>query len=205
MTFRKELVWREFAYHLMWHSPHMLDQNWRAEWNGFPWRDDPGAPDLLAWKQGRTGIPMVDAGLREMYVTGRMHNRARMVVASYLTKHMQTHWRQGQHWFAECLSDWDVVSNAMGWQWVAGCGPDAAAYFRIFNPVPQQKKSDADDAYIHRWIAEGQRHPHPDALSFFDAVPHSWNLSPDALYPAPIVDLTEGRRAALDLYENRTF
>jgi deoxyribodipyrimidine photo-lyase len=205
LHFRKELVWREFAYHLMWHSPQMLDQNWRSEWDSFPWQDDPDAPALLAWKQGRTGIPLVDAGLREMYVTGRMHNRARMVVASYLTKHMQTHWRQGLEWFADCLTDWDVASNAMGWQWVAGSGPDAAPYFRIFNPVTQQMKFDGDNAYIHRWIAEGQRHPHPDALRYFEAVPRSWTLSPDAPYPAPIVDLAEGRRAALDLYENRSF
>jgi deoxyribodipyrimidine photo-lyase len=198
--FLKELVWREFAYHLMWHSPHMLTENWRPEWSDFPWSQDQG--DLWQrWSQGRTGIALVDAGLREMYVTGQMHNRVRMIVASYLTKHLMLHWRMGQAWFQDCLTDWDPASNAMGWQWVAGSGPDAAPYFRIFNPDTQADKFDPDGLYRKRWLAEGQRAPTPTALSYFDAVPRSWGLSPDHLYPNPIVSLADGRQRALAAYE----
>lgn len=203
-TFLRELVWREFAYHLMWHSPHMLTDNWRRDWDGFPWSETEGAA-VLRWKQGRTGIELVDAGMREMYVTGRMHNRARMIVASYLTKHMLTHWRIGQAWFADCLIDWDPASNAMGWQWVAGSGADAAPYFRVFNPDGQRDKFDADRRYIRRWIAEGQARPPATALAFFDAVPRAWGLGPDAAYPAPVVGLGEGRARALDAYGSRGF
>lgn len=202
--FLKELVWREFAYHLVWHTPHILTENWRAEWNGFPWRTDPDASDVLAWRQGRTGVPFVDAGLREMYVTGRMHNRARMVVASYLTKHMLCDWRIGQAWFEDCLTDWDPASNAMGWQWVAGSGPDAAPYFRVFNPETQLDKFDKDGVYRKRWIAEGQAHPGPEAASYFDAVPKGWGLSQEAAYPTePIVPLADGRTRALAAYQDR--
>jgi len=200
----KELVWREFAYHLMYHTPQLLDRSWRSEWEAFPWleEEDEG---VLRWKQGRTGILFVDAAMREMYVTGRMHNRARMNVASYLTKHMMHHWRIGMNWFAECLTDWDPASNAMGWQWAAGCGPDAAPYFRVFNPETQLKKFDPDGAYARRWIAEGQDRPGADALSYFDAFPPSWGLSPDDAYPAPLVGLAEGRKRALAAYEAREF
>lgn len=201
--FLKELVWREFAYHLMYHTPHLLHQSWRAGWERFPWSDDPAAPDFTAWKQGRTGIRLVDAAMREMYVTGRMHNRARMIAASYLTKHLLTHWRLGMDWFAECLTDWDPASNAMGWQWVAGCGPDAAPYFRVFNPDTQAEKFDPDGAYRHRWIAEGSASPHPDARAYFDAVPRAWDLAPDAPYPEPIVGLANGRARALAAFEAR--
>ncbi len=201
--FLQEVVWRDFAYHLMWHTPQMLTQNWRPGWDSFPWSRDENSAQVLAWKQGRTGIPFVDAAMREMYVTGRMHNRARMVAASVLTKHLMVHWSVGQRWFAECLTDWDPASNAMGWQWVAGCGPDAAPFFRIFNPQSQQEKFDPDGAYVTRWIAEGHSNPHPDALSFFDAVPRSWGLSPEAPYPAPIVDLKTGRARALEAYAAR--
>lgn len=198
--FLKELVWREFAYHLMWHSPHILNENWRPEWADFPWSQE--QDDLWQrWSQGRTGIALVDAGLREMYVTGQMHNRVRMIVASYLTKHLMLHWRMGQAWFQDCLTDWDPASNAMGWQWVAGSGPDAAPYFRIFNPDTQAEKFDPDGLYRKRWLAEGQRPPTPTALSYFDAVPRSWGLSPNHLYPNPIVSLPEGRQRALAAYE----
>ena len=135
--FLKELVWREFGYHLLYHTPHIVDQNWRPEWNRFPWRED--NEDAEAWRRGMTGIEMVDAGMREMYVTGTMHNRTRMLVASFLTKHLMTDWKIGEDWFRECLIDWDIASNAMGWQWAAGSGPDAAPYFRIYNPEIQAK------------------------------------------------------------------
>lgn len=201
-TFLKEVVWREFAYHLLYHTPHIASRNWRDGWDSFPWRRD--HPQLLRWKQGRSGITVIDAAMRELYVTGRMHNRARMLVGSYLTKHMMTHWQAGLDWFADCLVDWDPAANAMGWQWVAGCGPDAAPYFRVFNPDTQAQKFDPDNAYRARWVAELCRTPSPDALSFFKACPESWALSPDMAYPrTPIVDLAEGRKHALAAYENR--
>ena len=200
--FLKELVWREFAYHLVWHTPHITHRNWRDGWGTFPWQTDDTSDAVLRWKQGRTGVPFVDAAMREMYVTGRMHNRARMIVASYLAKHMLCHWRVGQGWFADCLTDWDPASNAMGWQWVAGCGPDAAPYFRVFNPESQRGKFDPDGAYIRTWIAEGQAQPTATALSYFDAVPESWGLSADDSYPTePIVGLAVGRQRALGAYE----
>ncbi|MGC1496052.1 MAG: deoxyribodipyrimidine photo-lyase [Sulfitobacter sp.] len=203
--FLKEVVWREFAYHLMHHTPHMLKSNWREEWEAFPWKTDAESADVLAWKQGRTGIVFVDAAMREMYVTGRMHNRARMIVASYLTKHLMTDWRVGMAWFEECLIDWDPASNAMGWQWAAGSGPDASPYFRVFNPDTQLDKFDKHREYASRWIAEGRSNPHKDALAFFDAIPRSWALSPDDPYPDPIVALDEGRKRALAAYQDRGF
>jgi deoxyribodipyrimidine photo-lyase len=137
-SFLRQLVWREFAYHLMYHTPQLVSGNWKPEWDAFPWNTARDAPEVQAWLQARTGIPVVDAGLRQMYVTGRMHNRARMIVASYLTKHLMTHWKIGMEWFEDCLIDWDPACNAMGWQWVAGYGTDAYPFFRIFIPVTQQ-------------------------------------------------------------------
>ncbi|WP_136441306.1 cryptochrome/photolyase family protein [Pacificoceanicola onchidii] len=203
--FLKELAWREFAYHLMWHTPHMLSDNWREEWQAFPWSGDESRPEVIAWKQGRTGIAFVDAGMREMYVTGRMHNRVRMIVGSYLTKHLMAHWKIGMRWFEDCLIDWDPASNAMGWQWVAGCGPDAAPYFRVFNPDTQAEKFDPDKAYRDRWLSEGRLIPSETALSYFDAIPQSWPIAASDPYPAPVVALDAGRRAALNAYENRGF
>ncbi|MGH1353942.1 MAG: cryptochrome/photolyase family protein [Thalassovita sp.] len=204
-TFLKEVVWREFAYHLAHHTPHMLTENWREGWDRFPWQTDPNAPEVIAWKQGRTGIAVIDAAMREMYVTGQMHNRARMVVASFLTKHLMTHWRIGQDWFADCLTDWDPASNAMGWQWVAGSGPDAAPFFRIFNPMTQAKTHDPQGQYVQKWLAEGQKSPPETALAYFDAVPRSWHLSPSDPPSAPIVALADGRKRALSAYETRDF
>ncbi|NHQ75957.1 deoxyribodipyrimidine photo-lyase [Roseovarius gahaiensis] len=204
-TWLKELVWREFAYHLAWHTPRIMRDNWRPEWDGFPWNTDEDDPQVIAWKQGRTGIPFVDAAMREMYVTGKMHNRARMIVASYLTKHLLSHWRIGQKWFEDCLTDWDPASNAMGWQWAAGSGPDATPYFRVFNPETQATKFDPDGTYLRRWIAEGQSQPSQTALSYFEAIPRSWKLRPDETYPDPVVGVKDGRARALDAYENRGF
>ena len=184
--FLKELVWREFAYHLAYHSPHIVTRNWWADRDNFAWRGD--NPDAERWRRGMTGEPVVDAAMRQMYVTGTMHNRARMVVASYLTKHLLTDWRVGQAWFAECLTDWDPASNAMGWQWVAGSGPDAAPYFRIFNPATQAEKYDPDGLYQARWLGE---------RGYFDAVPKAWGLEPGAPYPKPMIGLAEGRARAL--------
>ncbi|MFN7003159.1 MAG: cryptochrome/photolyase family protein [Roseinatronobacter sp.] len=200
-TFLKEVVWREFAYHLIYHTPHITSKSWRDGWDAFPWRSE--HPDVLRWKQGRTGIEVVDAAMREMYVTGRMHNRARMLVGSYLTKHMLTDWRVGLDWFAECLVDWDPAANAMGWQWVAGSGPDAAPYFRIFNPDTQADKFDPKRAYRRAWVAELSKTPPDTALQLFDACPRKWGMNKDQDYPAPLVDLAEGRNRALDAYQNR--
>ncbi len=190
-TFLKQLVWREFAWHLLWHRPDIVSRNWRDGWDRFPWRAD--NEDAEAWRRGATGEPMVDAGMRELYVTGQMHNRVRMLTASYLTKHLLTDWRVGQAWFEDCLIDWDPASNAMGWQWVAGSGPDASPYFRIFNPATQAQKFDPQGQYrAHYLQGDG-------AAQFFEAIPQSWQLSgqrPDT----PIIALDAGRKRALAAY-----
>ena len=201
-TFCKELAWRDFAHHLAHHTPRLTRSNWKPDWDDFPWRGD--SADAEAWRRGRTGLPVVDAAMREMFVTGRMHNRARMLVASYLTKHMLTHWRIGCDWFADCLVDWDPANNAMGWQWVAGSGPDASPFFRIFNPETQARKFDPKDVYQDRWVAEIAATPSDVALSYFDAVPRSWGLAPDDPYPEePLVGLAEGRARALEAFRAR--
>jgi deoxyribodipyrimidine photo-lyase len=168
-VFLKELVWREFAYHLVHHFPHITSRNWKPEWDAFPW------------------------------------NRDITPEASYLTKHLMTDWKIGLDWFADCLIDWDPASNAMGWQWAAGSGPDAAPYFRVFNPVSQLDKFDPDHLYPRRWIAEGQGTPSATALSYFAAVPRRWNIGPSDPYPAPVVAVDEGRKRALSAYEGRGF
>ncbi len=197
-TYLKELIWREFAYHLLHHTPHIATANWRPEWDSFPWRGDNA--DAERWRQGMTGEPFVDAAMREMYVTGTMHNRGRMIVASYLTKHLMTDWRVGLDWFADCLTDWDPAANAMGWQWAAGSGPDASPYFRIFNPATQVEKFDTSGVYRRRFIAEMSPDPGPEALAYFKAAPRKWRLDPNAPYPAPIIALSEGRDRALAAY-----
>jgi deoxyribodipyrimidine photo-lyase len=199
--FLEELAWREFAYHLLWHTPRLETANWREDWDRFPWRGD--NEDAERWRRGMTGYEMVDAAMREMYVTGTMHNRTRMLAASFLTKHLLTDWRVGDAWFRDCLIDWDVASNALGWQWTAGSGPDAAPYFRVYNPETQAAKFDPDRRYRDRFIAEGRARPHADALSYFEAIPRSWNLAPDQPYPAPVIGLAEGRALALRAYERR--
>ncbi|PZQ47904.1 MAG: deoxyribodipyrimidine photolyase [Rhodovulum sulfidophilum] len=199
-TFRRELLWREFAWHLIWHDPELPTRNWRRDWDAFGWRKDNA--DAEAWRRGMTGEPMVDAGMRELFVTGRMHNRVRMIVASYLTKNLLTHWRVGLDWFADCLTDWDPAANAMNWQWVAGSGPDAAPFFRVFNPATQAEKFDPDRAYRRRFLADfGGRRPEPEALDFFAAAPRAWKLDPAAPAPAPLVDLGDSRKRALGAYE----
>ena len=200
-SFLRELAWREFGYHLMHHGPQITFANWRPEWDSFPWRGD--NPDAERWRRGMTGEPLVDAAMREMYVTGTMHNRARMIAASYLTKHLLTHWKVGLDWFADCLTDWDPAANAMGWQWVAGSGPDSAPFFRIFNPAGQAGKFDADASYRRRFVAELSKQPGPEALGFFQAVPRSWGLLSGQPYPKPVMDLARGREAALAAYGAR--
>ena len=190
--FLKELVWREFAWHLHWHSPTLPTDNWREKWNAFPWRQDNDLAE--AWRRGETGVELVDAGMREMYATGTMHNRVRMIVASYLTKHLLTDWRVGRAWFEDTLIDWDPASNAMGWQWVAGCGPDAAPYFRIFNPDTQAETYDASRSYRSLYLDQGMK----GARDFLNAIPKSWNVKRPS---SPIVALKDGRARALAAYE----
>lgn len=200
-VFLKELVWREFAYHLAYHTPHIITRNWNEAWNGFAWQED--GPHTQRWKQGRTGIQLVDAAMREMYVTGTMHNRGRMIVASYLTKHMMTHWSVGAKWFEDCLIDWDPASNAMGWQWAAGSGPDAAPFFRIFNPDTQAEKFDANQQYRAKMLAEVYTSHGAEALDYFEAIPQRWMLSASDAYPSPLVELKAGRERALSALAQR--
>lgn len=192
-TFLWELGWRDFARDLYFHAPQMDRQAWRAEWDDFPWCGD--NPDAGLWRRGLTGIDMVDAGMRELYATGRMHNRVRMIVASFLTKHLLTHWRIGLDWFADTLTDWDPASNAMNWQWVAGSGPDAAPYFRVFNPDTQAAKFDPQGDYRRYWLTG------PGDALFRAAIPLSWRI-PRAR-PAPVIGLAEGRARALTAYAAR--
>lgn len=193
--FLREIAWREFARELFHAAPDMDHSCWRPEWNDFPWRrDNAEAED---WRRARTGVPMVDAGLRELFVTGRMHNRVRMIAGSYLTKHLMTDWRVGLDWFARTLTDWDAASNAMNWQWVAGCGPDASPYFRVFNPDTQAQKFDADGRYRDHWL-------NPDAggaQDFARAAPLSWQVDL-ARRPVPAISLSQGRARALTAYED---
>lgn len=192
--FLSEVCWREFARELMFETPDMDRSCWRKEWNEFPWRAD--NDDAEAWRRGRTGVPIVDAGMRELYVTGRMHNRVRMITASYLTKHLLTDWRVGLAWFEHCLADWDAASNAMNWQWVAGCGPDASPYFRIFNPETQAEKFDGKSQYQDHWM----RPDASGAREFAAAIPRAWDL--DLTKRAmPRISLAEGRARALTAYE----
>ncbi|MDE2150267.1 MAG: deoxyribodipyrimidine photo-lyase [Gammaproteobacteria bacterium] len=190
--FLRELGWREFAHHLLYHFPHTPQANFNPRFDAFPWNAD--APAVLErWQRGRTGIPLVDAGMREMWHTGWMHNRVRMVVASFLTKNLRQHWRHGARWFWDTLVDADLANNTLGWQWVAGCGADAAPYFRIFNPYLQAARFDRDAAYIKRWI--------PELAALPAKVPHEAWKHPAALaacgYPTPMVEVAASRDMAL--------
>lgn len=197
--FLSEVIWREFAWHLLLDFPQMAQRPWRAEWEGFAWRD--ASADLVAWQQGRTGVALVDAGLREMRVTGRMHNRVRMVVASWLTKHLLTDWRLGLAHFEDSLTDWDPASNAMNWQWVAGCGPDASPFFRIFNPEKQALQYDPQGHYRAQWLAGWRGAPLATgpARAYFDTLPSDWKV-PERWVAAPTGVLDQGRNRALAAY-----
>lgn len=196
--FRSEIGWREFSYHLLHYNPELARKNFQPRFDHFPWRDD--ATALLAWQRGLTGYPIIDAGMRELWQTGTMHNRVRMIVASFLIKHLLIDWRQGEAWFWDTLCDADPASNAASWQWVAGSGADAAPYFRVFNPVLQGTKFDPDGAYVRRYVPElaGLTTPHihtpwlaPPAMLSRAGVQLGGN------YPAPIIDLDAGRQRAL--------
>ena len=192
----RELGWREFAHHLLYHFPQSCTENFNARFDGFAW----AAPDeaqITRWQQGRTGIPLVDAGMRELRHTGWMHNRVRMVVASFLTKNLRQHWLHGARWFWDTLVDADLANNTLGWQWVAGCGADAAPYFRVFNPVTQAKKFDPEGVYLRRWLSELADVP-------LDLLHEPWK-DPTVLarsgYPAPLLDLAVSRQNALGAYQ----
>jgi deoxyribodipyrimidine photo-lyase len=196
--FLSELGWREFSYHLLFFNPHMPDEALDARFRRFPWRK--GESDYRAWTRGRTGIPIVDAGMRELWTTGWMHNRVRMIAASFLIKHLGIDWRRGEAWFWDTLADADLANNAQGWQWVAGCGADAAPFFRIFNPVLQGRKFDPEGTYIRRWVPELARLPLKYVHAPWEADPASLAGSGIKLgdnYPLPLVDLAAGRDRAL--------
>lgn len=196
--FLTELGWREFAYHLLYHFPQITDRPLREEFDRFPWQTDEKA--WTAWKRGCTGYPLVDAGLRELWTTGWMHNRVRMVVGSFLVKNLRQSWTAGARWFWDTLVDADLASNTLGWQWVAGCGADAAPYFRIFNPVSQGLKFDPEGAYVRRWVPELARLSAPDLHAPWEASPLTLRAAGVTLgrdYPRPIVDHATTRTAAL--------
>jgi len=199
--FLRQLAWREFAMHVLVHSPRSAHEPWNEAFRRFPWRED--ETSLRAWQRGKTGYPIVDAGMHELWRTGWMHNRVRLIVASFLTKHLLIHWREGAAWFWDTLVDADLANNTMGWQWVAGSGTDAAPYFRVFNPTLQGKKFDPDGAYVRRWVPALRRVPPP-------WIHEPWKGSPLALreagvalgetYPLPIVEHEAARERALSAY-----
>ncbi len=200
-AFLRQLVWREFAYDQLVHFPHMVDMPMRKAYAAFPWADDPQA--LARWKAGQTGYPLVDAGMRELWETGMMHNRVRMVAASFLVKHLLLPWTEGAAWFRQTLVDADTANNAMGWQWVTGSGFDAAPYFRIFNPSAQSRRFDPEGSYIRRWIPELRQLP--DALihepwKAASGVLDQCGLAPDSPYRKPVVDHAFARERALEAY-----
>ncbi|MBO6784792.1 MAG: deoxyribodipyrimidine photo-lyase [Alphaproteobacteria bacterium] len=197
----RELAWRDFNHHLLFHFPKIATENWKDRFDDFPWADNPDG--LAAWQEGRTGYPIVDAGLRELWHTGWMHNRVRMVVGSFLIKDLMVDWREGEAWFWDTLVDADLANNAGNWQWVAGSGADAAPFFRIFNPVSQGEKFDPDGAYVREWVPELSELP--------DKWIHKpWEAPDDVLadagvslgddYPEPVVDHAAARERALEAY-----
>jgi deoxyribodipyrimidine photo-lyase len=197
-VFAGELIWRDFAAYLLWHHADLGERPLRAEYEKLPWRDDAAA--LRAWQRGQTGVPIVDAGMRQLWQTGWMHNRVRMIVASFLVKHLLIDWREGAAWFMDTLVDADLAANSMNWQWVAGTGIDSQPFFRVFNPVSQGQRFDADGAYVRRFV--------PEIAALPDKFLHApWQAPPLLLreagvtlgktYPAPIIDLTAGRERAL--------
>ncbi len=201
-AFLRQLGWREFAHHLLWHFPHTVDRPLREPFAAFPWREAPD--DLTAWRRGRTGYPFVDAAMRCLWATGWMHNRARLVAGSFLVKDLLLPWQDGAVWFWDTLVDADLANNTLGWQWVAGCGADAAPYFRIFNPVAQGRRFDPDGAFVRAWV--------PELAGLPDAWIHEpWKAPADLLaaagvrpgetYPTPVVDHGEARSRALAAYE----
>lgn len=193
--FISELGWREFSHHLLFHYPHTSNQNLVAKFDNFKWAK-PNPKLLKAWQQGKTGVPIIDAGMRELYATGWMHNRVRMIVASFLCKNLRYHWLEGAQWFWDTLLDANLANNTQGWQWTAGTGADAAPYFRIFNPVTQSEKFDSQGKYIHRWVPELAQLPAPAVFAPWEHAELTKKFAP--LYPSrPLIDLKTSREAAL--------
>jgi deoxyribodipyrimidine photo-lyase len=198
-VYLRELGWREFASHLLYHFPRTTDAPLRADYATFPWAKDPVG--LRAWQRGRTGYPVVDAGMRQLWATGWMHNRVRMIVASFLVKDLRVTWLEGARWFWDTLVDADLAANTLGWQWAAGCGADAAPYFRIFNPTTQGEKFDPDGQYVRQWVPELSRLPAADIHVPAEADERALERAGITLgrdYPEPIVDHSEARKLALE-------
>jgi deoxyribodipyrimidine photo-lyase len=199
--FLAEIGWREFAHHLLFHFPGTTSEPLREQFRAFPWQDN--AELLAAWQRGLTGYPFVDAGMRELWATGWMHNRVRMVVGSFLVKDLLIDWRRGAEWFWDTLVDADLANNTLGWQWVAGCGADAAPYFRVFNPVAQGEKFDPKGDYVRRWVPELAGLPakwihRPDEAPA--SVLAEAGVEPGLTYPRPVVSHEMARRVALEAY-----
>jgi deoxyribodipyrimidine photo-lyase len=200
-AFRRELAWRDFNMHVYCHFPELPTTPWQQAFKAFPFKDD--TVGLRAWQRGRTGYPLVDAGMRELWQTGWMHNRVRMVVASFLIKHQLIDWRQGEAWFWDTLVDADPAQNAGNWQWVAGCGFDAAPFFRIFNPILQGIKFDPEGAYIRRWVPELGKLSNKELNEPWKAAPsrlHQSGIELGRDYPLPIVNHDDARKRALTAY-----
>ncbi|MEH0111064.1 deoxyribodipyrimidine photo-lyase [Tersicoccus sp. MR15.9] len=192
-AFLSEIHWREFNWNLLYANPDLATVNHRGKFDGMRWRRSPG--DLRAWQRGRTGYPLVDAGMRQLWETGWMHNRVRMITASFLVKNLLIDWRAGEQWFWDTLVDADAANNPANWQWTAGSGADAFPYVRVFNPVTQARKFDADGAYITQFVPEL-------AGRSGSALHEPWDNDPPADYPEPMADLKETRRRALDAYDD---
>jgi deoxyribodipyrimidine photo-lyase len=191
--FISEIIWREFSYYLLYHFPKLPSENFNSKFNSFPWHKD--KENFVKWTKGQTGCPIVDAGMRQLWETGYIHNRVRMIVASFLVKNLLIDWREGAAWFWDCLVDGDLANNSASWQWVAGSGADAAPYFRIFSPALQTEKFDPTGDYIKTWVPE-LKEASSKELSSFDNL-HSKYPS----YPRLIVDLEKSRQIALDAYK----
>jgi deoxyribodipyrimidine photo-lyase len=200
-TFHKELGWREFSYHLLYHFPTLPRANIQSCFDNFPWDKNPNA--LQAWQSGQTGYPIIDAAMRELWHTGYMHNRARMIVGSFLCKHLLLHWHHGAEWFWDCLFDADLANNSASWQWIAGSGADAAPYFRIFNPMTQGEEYDPNGDYIRRWVPEIADLPNKYLNKPWTApqsILQQAGISLGKTYPKPIVDHTAARQRALEAF-----
>ena len=200
--YHAELLWHEFSANLLWRNPAMPDMSQRADFSRLRWRDDPAG--LRAWQRGRTGIPIVDAGMRQLWHTGWMHNRVRMIAASFLVKHLLVSWVEGERWFWDTLVDGDLAVNAQSWQWVAGTGTDSQPFFRVFNPVTQGLKFDPDGAYVRRWVPELADLPSRYIHAPWEAPEEELGKAGVTLgtnYPRPVIGLAEGRDRALAAFK----